>query len=240
MKRKIGKFKSSIATLELQDRVLRENTLILAEPGSGKTHLANKIRAFVIDSGIPTLYLDFSNPTPDQVEEKFKISSEFHYMRFDVSDELDAALDAAIAERKNIYMAVSPSFFASKREIKSKLSQMMQKRELLENYYYIMQEIASLEGFYTKFEDFMFYIFDLVNLKKFGLTFLAQPHEMFENPRIKLLFSFLFIGRCTNAYYYNTTMLRSMATNTFLYQHRVDNRSLLFNNIQSDIVFIDE
>jgi hypothetical protein len=66
-------------------------------------------------------------------------------------------------------MAVSPSFFASKREIKSKLSQMMQKRELLENYYYIMQEIASLEGFYTKFEDFMFYIFDLVNLKKFGL-----------------------------------------------------------------------
>lgn len=239
MKRKIGKFKSSIATLELQDRVLRENTLILAEPGSGKTHLANKIRAFVIDSGIPTLYLDFSNPTPDQVEEKFKISSEFHYMCFDESDAFNDALDAAIAARQNIYMAVSPSFFASKREIKSKLSQMMQKRELLENYYYIMQEIASLEGFYTKFEDFMFYIFDLVNLKKFGLTFLAQPHEMFENPRIKLLFSFLFVGRCTNAYYYNTTVLRSMEPNTFLYQHRVDNRSLLFNNIQSDIVFID-
>ncbi len=240
MKRKIGKFKSSIATLELQDRVLRENTLILAEPGSGKTHLANKIRAFVIDSGIPTLYLDFSNPTPDQVEEKFKISSEFHYMCFDESDEFDAALDAAIAARQNIYMAVSPSFFASKRDIKSKLSQMMQKRELLDNYYYIMQEIASLEGFYTKFEDFMFYIFDLVNLKKFGLTFLAQPHTMFENPRIKLLFSFLFVGRCSNAYYYNTKVLRSMEPNTFLYQHRVDNRSLLFNNIQSDIVFIDE
>jgi hypothetical protein len=33
--------------------------------------------------------------------------------------------------------------------------------------------------------------------------------------------------------------LRSMEPNTFLYQHRVDNRSLLFNNIQSDIVFID-
>ncbi|OHD85088.1 MAG: hypothetical protein A3J39_08795, partial [Sulfuricurvum sp. RIFCSPHIGHO2_12_FULL_44_8] len=184
MKRKIGKFKSSIATLELQDRVLRENTLILAEPGSGKTHLANKIREFVIESGIPTLYLDFSDPTPDQVEEKFKISSDFYYMHFNESDEFDAALDTAIAERKNIYMAVSPAFFASKRDIKSKLSQMMQKRELLENYYYIMQEIASLEGFYTKFEDFIFYIFDLVNLKKFGLTFLAQPHEMFENPRI--------------------------------------------------------
>jgi len=240
MKRKIGKFKSSIATLELQDRVLRENTLILAEPGSGKTHLANKIRAFVIDSGIPTLYLDFSNPTPDQVEEKFKINSEFHYMCFDESDEFNAALDTAITARQNIYMAVSPSFFASKRDVKSKLSQMMQKRELLDNYYYIMQEIASLEGFYTKFEDFMFYIFDLVNLKKFGLTFLAQPHTMFENPRIKLLFSFLFVGRCTNAYYYNTKVLRSMEPNTFLYQHRVDNRSLLFNNIQSDIVFIDE
>jgi len=240
MKRKIGKFKSSIATLELQDRVLRENTLILAEPGSGKTHLANKIRAFVIDSGIPTLYLDFSNPTPDQVEEKFKINSEFHYMCFDESDEFNTALDTAITARQNIYMAVSPSFFASKRDVKSKLSQMMQKRELLDNYYYIMQEIASLEGFYTKFEDFMFYIFDLVNLKKFGLTFLAQPHTMFENPRIKLLFSFLFVGRCTNAYYYNTKVLRSMEPNTFLYQHRVDNRSLLFNNIQSDIVFIDE
>jgi hypothetical protein len=86
MKRKIGKFKSSIATLELQDRVLRENTLILAEPGSGKTHLANKIREFVIDSGIATLYLDFSNPTPDQVEEKFKKGSDFHYMCFDESD----------------------------------------------------------------------------------------------------------------------------------------------------------
>lgn len=239
MKQKIGKFKSSIATLELQERVLTENTLILAEPGSGKTHLANKIREFVIDNGIPTLYLDFSDPTPDQVEEKFKTGSDFHYIRFDESDAFNTALDEAIAQRHNIYMAVSPTFFASKREIKSKLSQMMQKRELLENYYYIMQEIASLEGFYTKFEDFMFYIFDLVNLKKFGLTFLAQPHEMFENPRIKLLFSFLFIGRCSNAYYYNTTVLRNMKPHTFLYQHRVDNRSLLFNNIQSDIVYID-
>jgi len=240
MKRKIGKFKSSIATLELQDRVLRENTLILAGPGSGKTHLANKIREFVIAAGIPTLYLDFSNPTPDEVEEKFKKGSDFHYMCFEESEAFNTALDEAIAQRQNIYMAVSPSLFASKREIKSNLSKMMQKRELLENYYYIMQEIASLEGFYTKFEDFMFYIFDLVNLKKFGLTFLAQPHEMFENPRIKLLFSFLFIGRCSNAYYSNTPVLRSMEPNTFLYQHRVDNRSLLFNNIQSDIVFIDD
>ncbi|MGD9970206.1 MAG: ATP-binding protein [Sulfuricurvum sp.] len=239
MKRKIGQYKSSIANLELQDRVLSENTLILAEPGSGKTHLANKIREFVIDSGIPTLYLDFSDPTPDSVEEKFKVSTDFYYMRFEESDAFTAEFDDAVARRKNIYMAVNPSFFASKREIKSKLSQTIQKPELLDNYYYILQEIASLEGFYTKFEDFIFYIFDLVNLKKFGLTFLAQPHEIFENPRIKLLFSFLFVGRCTNAYYYNTTLLRNMKSNTFLYQYRADNRSLLFNNIQSDVVYID-
>lgn len=239
MKRKIGHFKSSIANLELHDRVLRENTLILAEPGSGKTHLANKIREFVIAAGIPTLYLDFSDPDVDHIEERFKHGSEFHYMRFDESDAFDATLDAAIADRKNIYMAVSPSYFASKRDIKSKLSKMMQKRELLDNYYYFMQDIANVEGFYTKFEDFIFYIFDLVNLKKFGLTFLTQPHEIFENPRIKLLFSFLYIGRCSNAYYYNTTVLRNMKPHTFLYQYRVDNRSLLFNNIQSDIVYID-
>lgn len=239
MKRKIGQFKSSIAVLELENRVLRENTLILAEPGSGKTHLANKIREFVIAAGIPTLYLDFSNPEEEQIEERFKHGSTFTYLRFDESDAFNAALDAAIAERKNIYMAVSPTFFASKRDIKSKLSQTIQKRELLDNYYYFMQEIQSMEGFYTKFEDFIFYIFDLVNLKKFGMTFLAQPHEMFENPRIKLLFSFLFVGRCTNAYYYNTTVLRNMQPNTFLYQRRVDNRSLLFNRIQSDIVTID-
>jgi len=170
MKRKIGKFKNSIANLELHDRVLRENTLILAEPGSGKTHLANKIREFVIDNGIATLYLDFSDPAIDQIEERFKHGSEFHYMRFDESDEFDAAVDAAIAERKNIYMAVNPSYFASKRDIKSKLSRMMQKRELLDNYYYFMQDIANIEGFHAKFEDFIFYIFDLVNLKK------IRPH----------------------------------------------------------------
>jgi hypothetical protein len=34
--------------------------------------------------------------------------------------------------------------------------------------------------------------------------------------------------------------LRNMKPHTFLYQHRVDNRSLLFNSIQSDIVYIDD
>lgn len=240
MKRKIGHFKSSIANHELHDRVLVENTLILGETGSGKTHLANKIRKFINAAGLPTLYLDFSDPTIEQIEERFKDSGDFHYMRFDESDAFETAFDEAVEQRRNIYMAVNPSYFASKREIKSKLSKTIQKRELLENYYYFMHDIANLNGFYTKFEDFIFYIFDLVNLKKYGLTFLTQPHEIFENPRIKLIFSFLYLGRCSSAYYYNTTVLRSLAHNTFYYQMRVDNRSLLFNNIQSDIVFIDE
>lgn len=240
MKYTIGRFKSSIATLDLNERVLLDNTLILAEPGSGKTHLANKIRSFVIDCGIPTLYLDFSNPDIDQVEERFRDVAHFHYMRFDESEAFDMALDTAISERKDIYLAVSPNFFSNKRELKSKLSRTIQKKELLENYYYFIQEIANSDGFYTKFEDFIFYIFDMVNLKKYGLTFLTQPHEIFENSRIKLLFSFLYIGRCSNAYYYNTEILRNLPPRTFLYQYRVQSRSLLFNNIQSDIVYIND
>jgi len=100
-------------------------------------------------------------------------------------------------------------------------------------------EIESLNGFYTKFEDFIYYIFDLVNMKKYGFTFLAQPNEIFEDSRIKLLFTFLYLGRCSNAHYYNTSVLRSLKTNTFYYQYRMDNRSLLFNQIQSDIAIID-
>lgn len=116
---------------------------------------------------------------------------------------------------------------------------MIQKQELLDNYYYFFHEIESLNGFYTKFEDFLYYIFDLVNIKKFGFTFLAQPNEIFENSRIKLLFTFLYLGRCSNAHYYNTSVLRSLKTNTFFYQYRLDNRSLLFNQIESDVAIID-
>jgi hypothetical protein len=137
-------------------------------------------------------------------------------------------------------MAVDPSFFASKRSVKSQLSKTIQKRELLENYYYFFQEIESLNGFYTKFEDFIYYIFDLINMKKYGFTFLTLPNEIFEDSRIKLLFTFLYLGRCSNANYYNTAVLRSLKTNTFYYQHRVDNRSLLFNRIEADIAIIDE
>jgi len=239
MRAKIGTFKNSIATLELTERTLYQNTLILGENGSGKTHLANKIRHFVMACGVPTLYLDFSDPSIEKIEEKFKDSDTFFYLRFEESEEFETALNKAIEEHRNIYMAVNPSYFASKRSVKSQLSKTIQKRELLDNYYYFFHEIESLNGFYTKFEDFLYYIFDLVNLKKFGFTFLTQPNEIFEDPRIKLLFTFLYLGRCSNAHYYNTSVLRSLETNTFYYQYRMDNRSLLFNQIKSDIAIID-
>jgi len=239
MRYKIGRLQNSIATLELKQRTLYQNTLILGEEGSGKTHLANKIRHYVMANGIPTLYLDFSDPSIEKIEEKFKDADTFFYLRFEESDEFEAALDKAIAERRNIYMAANPSYFATKRNVKSKLSRMIQKHDLLENYYYFFHEIESLNGFYTKFEDFIYYIFDLVNMKKYGFTFLAQPNEIFEDSRIKLLFTFLYLGRCSNAHYYNTSVLRSLKTNTFYYQYRMDNRSLLFNQIQSDIAIID-
>jgi hypothetical protein len=239
MRYKIGRLQNSISALELKERTLYQNTLILGEEGSGKTHLANKIRHYVMANGVPTLYLDFSDPSIEKIEEKFKDADTFFYLRFEESDEFEAALDKAIAERRNIYMAANTSYFATKRNIKSKLSRMIQKHELLENYYYFFHEIESLNGFYTKFEDFIYYIFDLVNMKKYGFTFLAQPNEIFEDPRIKLLFTFLYLGRCSNAHYYNTSVLRSLKTNTFYYQYRMDNRSLLFNQIQSDIAIID-
>jgi len=239
MKQVIGRLQNSIAKLELQERTLYQNTLILGEEGSGKTYLANKIRHYVMAVGIPTIYFDFSDPSIEQIEEKFKDSEAFFYLRFEESEAFDTALNQAIADRRNIYMAANPNYFARKRSIKSRLSQVIQKQELLDNYYYFFQEIASLDGFYTKFEDFVYYIFDLVNVKKFGFTFLTQPHEIFENPRIKLLFTFLYLGRCSNAHYFNTAVLRSLKTNTFYYQYRMDSRSLLFNDIRSDIALID-
>jgi len=239
MRYKIGHFQNSISALELKERTLYQNTLILGEEGSGKTHLANKIRHYVMENNIPTLYIDFSDPSIEKIEEKFKDADTFFYLRFEESDEFEAALDKAIQERQNIYMAANPSFFTNKRNVKSKLSRMIQKHELLDNYYYFFHEIESLNGFYTKFEDFLYYIFDLVNVKKYGFTFLAQPNEIFEDSRIKLLFTFLYLGRCSHAHYYNTSVLRSLKTNTFFYQYRMDNRSLLFNQIQSDIAIID-
>lgn len=239
MKSKIGTFMNSIADLKLEERVLRTNTLILAEEGSGKTHLASKIRNFVIDNGVPTLYLDFSDPEADDVEARFREDSRFFYMRFEESEAFDTALAEAIMARKDIYMAVNPNYFSNKRDVKSRLSQMLQLPELLENYYYFFHEISCLNAFYTKFEDFLLYIFNLVNMKRFGLTFLSQPHEIFEDPRIKLLFTFLFLGKCSNANYFNTAELKNFKPHTFYYQYRLDHKTLLFNRVKGDIVRID-
>lgn len=238
MKRKIGKFKNSIANLELIERVLMQNTIILAEEGSGKTHLSNIIREYAMDNDVPTLYLDFSDPDLEDVEQRFQKSGRFFYLRYEETDAFDAALQDAIARRENIYMAVNPSYFSNKRDVKSRLSRTIQTPELLENYYYFFHEISLLNAFYTRFEDFMFYILSLVNLKKYGLTFLTQPHEIFEDHKIKLIFSFLYLGRCSNANYYDTE-LKTLPTDTFIYQQRQDKRTLLFNAIQTDTVMID-
>ncbi len=80
----------------------------------------------------------------------------------------------------------------------------------------------------------------MINLKKYGLTFLSQPHEIFEDAELKLLFSYLFIGHCSNANYFNTSALKNLKRNEFVFQQRLDQKSLLFNDIKSDIVTIFE
>ncbi|MEA1919017.1 MAG: ATP-binding protein [Campylobacterota bacterium] len=239
MRNILGKYKNSIAKVTLENRTLYNNTLILAEEGSGKTHLANKIRNFIIDNEIPTLYLDFSNPSIADIELRYKADENFNYMQFEESESFMKALKAATAERKHIYMAVNPQYFKNKKDQKSKISQMLQMEVLLENYYYFFHEIAQLNGFYTKFEDFLLYLFDLINQKKYGFTFLSQPHEIFEEQKLKLLFMFLFVGKCSNADYYNTTILKNLKRNVFYYQYRTGHKSILLNPIKSEIVFID-
>lgn len=238
-KQKIGQFHNSIANLSLDERSLRENSLILGETNSGKTHLANTIREFVIANDVPTLYLDFGNSDEDAIEEKFKTSGHFYYMRFDESDVFDKAFDAAVSDKKDIYMAVDPNYFSGQHDIKSKLTELLEKKELLENYYYFMHVITALDSFFTRFEDFIFYIFQLISSKKYGLTFLTQPNTVFENSRVKLIFTFLYLGRCSQAYYYNTALLRALPTHTFYFQERIDECTLLFNRIKGDIVTIN-
>jgi len=225
--------------LELTEASLSRNTLILAEEGSGKTNLSAKIRQFVINSDVPTLYMDFSNPDSSEVESRFK-DENFNYLQFEESSEFDETLAQTVKARKHIYLAVDPEYFSNMKEVKSKISIMLSSADLLENYYYFFHEIAQLNAFYTKFEDFLRYIFDLISTKKYGLTFLTQPHEIFEDSHLKLLFTYLYLGRCSNANYYNTAKLKNLKRNVFFYQYRQDHRSLLFNDIKSGVVTINE
>jgi len=235
----LGKYISSIDTLVIDPRMLTTNTLILAEQGAGKTNLACKIRNYVIDKDVPTLYLDFSNSNEDEIELRYK-DEHFNYIQFEESDTFDANLNKLVEERKHIYMAVDPKYFSNKRDIKSKLTQTIQKKEFLDNYYHFFHDIENLNGFYTKFEDFLLYMLGLLNLKKYGFTFLAQPHNTFENSQVKLLFTFLFLGKCTNFNYFNTADLKNLPKNRFIYQYRTDYHTLLFNDIKSNVVDIDE
>ncbi len=239
MRDKLGKYISSIDTLKLEERVLKYNTLILGEEGAGKTNLACKIRNYVIDKNVPTIYMDFSDSNEDAIEIRYK-DEHFNYIRFEESEEFNNALDELVKAKKHIYMAVNPNYFSFKRDIKSKLTQTLQKQELLDNYYYFFHDIESLNGFYTKFEDFLLYMLGFLNLQKYGLTFLAQPHSTFANPQIKLLFTFLYIGKCTHLDYFNTANLKNFKKNTFLHQYRTDYPTLLFSDIKTNLVEIDE
>lgn len=235
----IGKYENTIDKLRLENRTLTCNTLILGQEGSGKTNLACRIRNYAIDNGVATLYLDFSNSDEAWVELRYK-DEFFNYIKFEESAEFDEKLAALVAEKKHIYMAADPSFFSNKRDIKSKLTQTLQLQGLLENYYYFFHDIENLNGFYTKFEDFLLYMLTFLNLKKYGLTFLAQPHSTFENSQLKLLFTFLFVGKCSNFEYFNTADLKRLPKNKFLYQYRTNFKTILFSDIKSHVVEIDE
>jgi len=239
MRNIIGKYLDTIDALRLEERILKHNTLILGEEGSGKTNLACKIRNYVIDMDVPTLYMDFSNSNEEDVELRYK-DEHFNYIQFNESEAFDKEFGELIEENKHIYMAVDPNFFAKRRDERSKLSKIISQQKLLDNYYYFFHDIENLNGFYTKFEDFLLYMLSFGNLQKHGFTFLAQPHETFENPHLKLLFSFLFLGKCSNADYYNTATLKTLKKNKFYYQYRTDYPTLLFNEIVSSMVKVDE
>ena len=235
----IGHYENSIDALKLKPRVLTTNTLILGEEGSGKTNLACRIRNFVIDNDVPTLYLDFSNSHEEEVELRYK-DEHFNYIEYAETENFLRDFEFLVAQRKHIYMAVNPNFFATKKDIKSKLTQTLQMPDLLDNYYYFFHDIANLNGFYTRFEDFLLYMLSLFNLKKYGITFLTQPHQTFENAQLKLLFTFLYVGKCSNLDYYNTAVLKTLQKNQFLFQQRTANRTLLFNDIKTSMVMINE
>ncbi len=239
MRNRLGKYISTIDALKLEERTLHYNTLILAERGSGKTNLACKIRNFVIDSGVPTLYMDFADSNEDGIELRYK-DEYFNYIRFEESESFDAEFEKLIKDRKHIYLAIDPNYFSNKRDIKSKLTQTIWQQELLDNYYYFFHDIENLNGFYSKFEDFLLYMLGFTTRQKYAFTFLAQPHSTFENQQVKLLFSYLYLGKCSNLDYYNTSILKNLPKNRFFYQYRTAHKTVIFSDIRSNFVDIDE
>jgi len=240
MREIIGKHNDALGTLKLKKNSLYYNTLILGEHGSGKTNLACKIRDYAIDCDIPTFYIDFSDSSEDEIELRYK-DQHFNYIRYEETAEFDEAFEKLVQEKKHIYMSANPRYFnTSNRHTKSRLTKVIQKQELLENYYYFFQDIVNLDGFYVEFSDFLLYMLSFTKLAKYGLTFVAQPHDIFENAHLKLMFSYLFIGKCTNLNYYNTTNLTNLPKNRFLYQYRTEYPTLLFNEIKTHSVDINE
>jgi len=240
MRNIIGKYNDALGSLELKERNLYYNTLILGEHGAGKTNLACRIRDFVIDSDVPTFYVDFSDSNEEDIEMRYK-DKYFNYIRYEETEEFDEELDKLIKERKHIYMSASPTYFdTSKRHVKSRLTKTIQKQELLNNYYYFLHDIENLRGFYVEFGDFLLYMLSFSKLAKYGLTFLAQPHKTFESAHIKLIFTYLFIGKCSSLDYYNTASLKNLVKNRFLYQYRAEYPTMLFNEIKTHSVDINE
>ena len=236
----IGKYNDALGSLKLKERHLHYNTLILGEHGAGKTNLACRIRDFAIDSNVPTFYIDFSNSNEEDIELRYK-DQYFNYIRYEETDEFEEELQGLIDDKKHIYMSADPRYFdTTKRHVKSRLTQTIQKQELLENYYFFFHDIENLSGFYVKFDDFLLYMLSFSKLSKYGLTFLAQPDKIFENAHVKLLFTYLFIGRCSSLDYYNTASLENLVKNRFLYQYRTEYPTLLFNDIKMHSVDINE
>ena len=239
MRNNIGQYTNTISPLTLEDRTLRSNTLILGEVGSGKTNLACRIRNFAVDNDVPTIYFDFNNSFEEEIELRYK-DTDFNYIKFEESDAFDAEFAKLTAQRKHIYMAVDPKYFTNKKDVQSRLTKTMSQDVLLQNYYFFFHDIDNLNGFYTKFEDFLLYLLSFSHLQKFGFTFLAQPHSTFESQQLKLLFTFLYLGRCSNTNYFNTAVIKTLKKNEFYYQYRTAHQTLLFNAIKTNVVKIDE
>lgn len=231
----IGKYKNGIGFFELTDMFLTTNTLIIAEKDAGKTHLGSKIKEYVISRNVPVIHFDFENLDESDLESFYQNEN---YIRFEESEAFEARLNEMIEQKKNIYMSVNPNYFSGLSTIKSKLSETIEKKELLDNYYYFFKNLAYLSNFYDQHADFLFEFFKLLEVKKYGLTFLTQPHDIFIDKRIKTKFNQLFVGKNTQSRFFNTYMLSHLDKHEFCYQYRKDHKTFFFDAIRNEMVYI--